>query len=100
MKLKLARYLTKPASYFSYYIVAGGVCAYSAVKEIESWEGFGYALREPNRSLYNKMMSEVKDRYVESPKDRPTEALFLSLILEQQKMIMELVAKISHSRQG
>ena len=43
------------------------------------------------------MMSEVKDRYADyNAKDNmPTEALFLSLILEQQKMITELIAKIS-----
>jgi hypothetical protein len=57
-------------------------------KEIESWGGFGYALREENRSLFNKMMSEVKDRYadcVTAKSNLSTEALFLSLILEQQK---------------
>jgi hypothetical protein len=29
-------------------------------KEIESWKGFEYALREENRILFNKMFSECE----------------------------------------
>jgi hypothetical protein len=27
-------------------------------KEVESWKGFEYALRQPNASLFNKMLTE------------------------------------------
>ena len=27
-------------------------------KEIESWKGFEYALRQPNATLFNKMLTE------------------------------------------
>jgi hypothetical protein len=30
-------------------------------KEIESWKGFEYALREENRLLFNKMLTECQD---------------------------------------
>jgi hypothetical protein len=30
-------------------------------KEIESWKGFEYALREENSSLFNKMLTEIQD---------------------------------------
>jgi hypothetical protein len=30
--------------------------------EIKSWEHFEYALREENRILFNKMLSECKER--------------------------------------
>ncbi|MGC2573696.1 MAG: hypothetical protein WA364_19450 [Candidatus Nitrosopolaris sp.] len=35
------------------------------VKEIESRNGFEYALREENRILFNKMLSDVKSKYVD-----------------------------------
>ena len=31
------------------------------VKEIESWKGFEYALREPNAILFNKMLKECME---------------------------------------
>jgi hypothetical protein len=31
------------------------------IREIESWSNFEYALREENRLLFNKMLSECKD---------------------------------------
>jgi hypothetical protein len=30
-------------------------------REIESWKGFEYALREENRLLFNKMLSECQE---------------------------------------
>ena len=69
-------------------------------KEIESWGRFGYALREENRLLFRKMLNRCrKSEYVSCVKVRgenfSAEALFLFLILEQQKMINELIAKLS-----
>jgi hypothetical protein len=70
-------------------------------KEIESWKGFQYALREENRILFNKMLSECgkNNDYVTAAsfKGEPfaAESLFMALILQQQKMISQLIAKLS-----
>jgi hypothetical protein len=70
-------------------------------KEIEAWKGFEYALREENRLLFNKMLYECQENedYVKvaSSKDEffSTESLFIVLILQQQKMISQLIAKLS-----
>jgi hypothetical protein len=68
-------------------------------KEIESWGGFGYALREENRILFDKMLSNCKVKeYIDCVNTKgenfSTEALFLILIFEQQKMISKLIAKL------
>jgi hypothetical protein len=70
-------------------------------KEIESWEGFEYALREENRILFDKMLSKCRKReYIDCVNAKgenfSTEVLFLILIFEQQKMISELIAKLTH----
>lgn len=60
-------------------------------REIESWKGFEYALREENRNLFNKMLAECQENeyYVSavSSKGEPfaAESLFMFLILQQQK---------------
>jgi hypothetical protein len=72
-------------------------------KEIESWnEHFGYALREENRILFNKMLSECltgEEQYrnaVNSKGENYTaESLFMALIFQQQKMIKNLIDKLS-----
>jgi hypothetical protein len=59
-------------------------------KEIESWKGFEYALREENRILFNKMLSECRENkdYVRAASSKgvsfSAESLFLALILLQQ----------------
>ena len=73
-------------------------------KEIENWRLFARALREENRLLFNQMLSECKKRKeffdcVNSKgKSLAAEGLFLILILEQQKMINELIAKLRHTK--
>jgi hypothetical protein len=70
-------------------------------EEIESWEHFEYALREENRLLFSKMLSECKQNedYMKaaSSKDEflSAESLFMVLILQQQKMINELITRVS-----
>jgi hypothetical protein len=72
-------------------------------KEIESWnEHFGYALREENRILFNQMLSECLSdeeeyRNVVNSKGEnyTTESLFMALIFQQQKMISQLMDKLS-----
>ena len=71
------------------------------IKEIESWKGFEYALREENRILFNKMLSECGENKdyvrVAISKGEPfaAESLFMALILQQQKMISQLIANLS-----
>jgi hypothetical protein len=70
-------------------------------KEIESWKGFQYALKEENGILFNQMLSECRENedYVRAASSKDeyfvAESLFMALILQQQKMINELIAKVS-----
>jgi hypothetical protein len=72
-------------------------------EEIESWGRFGYALREENRLLFHEMLNRCrKSEYVSCVNAKgenfSAEALSLILILEQQKMINELIAKLRDMR--
>jgi hypothetical protein len=73
-------------------------------KEIGSWNNYKYALREENRLLFNKMLIECKENedYIKAAncKDEffSAESLFMVLILQQQKMINELIAKVSERK--
>src|SRR4051812_18742672 len=66
-------------------------------KEVDSWNNFEYTLREENRLLFNKMLSECTENEdyatAASSKDEyfSAESLFMVLILQQQKMINELI---------
>jgi len=70
-------------------------------KEIESWSKFEYALREEDRLLFNKMLNECqqKEEYAKAFKARgeynSAESLFMALIFQQQKMISNLINKLS-----
>jgi hypothetical protein len=70
-------------------------------KEIESWKDFRYALREENALLFNKLLSERgqnKDYIraaISKGENFSAESLFMLLVLQQQKMINELIAKLS-----
>ena len=74
------------------------------VKEIESWKGYEYALREEDRILFNKMLNELQqqEQYREAFKAKgeynSAESLFMALIFEQQKMISNLIDKVSKCR--
>jgi hypothetical protein len=69
-------------------------------KEVGSWKGFEYALRKPNATLFNKMLTEYleNEEYASAFKTKEpqysTESLFMALIFQQQKMISELIKKI------
>ena len=71
-------------------------------KEIDSWNNFEYALREENRLLSNKMLSECKENedLLANSKDEylSAESLFMVLILQQQKTINELIDKASERK--
>jgi hypothetical protein len=70
-------------------------------EEIKSWERFEYALREESRLLFTKMLSECMESegHIKAANSRDeyfsAESLFMVLILQQQKMINELIAKAS-----
>jgi hypothetical protein len=70
-------------------------------KEVVSWKGFEYALRQSNASLFNKMLSEYlenKEEYASAFKSRESqhsvESLFIALIFQQQKMISKLIQQL------
>lgn len=70
-------------------------------KEIESWKDFRCALREEDVLLFNEMLSQCgqnKD-YIRTAVYKgeyySAESLFMLLILQQQKMINELIVKVS-----
>ena len=66
-------------------------------REIQSWKGFEYALRQPNATLFNKMLTECleNEEYAAAFKSKgpqdSVESLFMALILQQQKMISKLI---------
>jgi len=76
-------------------------------QEIGSWRNFEFALRDENRLVFEKMLSECRENedYIKaaSSKDEffSAESLFMALILQQQKMINELITRISsgHTKQ-
>lgn len=65
-----------------------------------SWKGFEYALRQPNASLFNKMLSEYLENKESVPAfksrecQRSAESLFIALIFQQQKMISKLIQQL------
>jgi hypothetical protein len=73
-------------------------------KEIDSWSNFEYALREESRLLFNKMLSECKENesYIRAANSKDeffsAESLFMVLILQQQKTIRDLIAKVSERK--
>jgi hypothetical protein len=68
--------------------------------EIKSWKGFEYALRKPNATLFNKMLTECleNEEYAAAFKTKgpqnSAESLFMALIFHQQKMISKLIEHI------
>jgi len=70
-------------------------------KEIEAWKGFEYALREENKTLFNKMLSN-KGEYADCMSSRgenfSTEVLFMILIYEQQQIINQLIARLAKEK--
>jgi hypothetical protein len=73
-------------------------------KEVESSKGFEYALRKPNATLFSKMLKECleNEEYASAFKTKgpqySTESLFMALIFQQQKMIIELIKKLGSNQ--
>jgi hypothetical protein len=68
-------------------------------REIKPWTHFEYALRVENRLLFSKMLSEYieNEHYAKAASSEyfSAESLFTVLILQQQNMINELIAKVT-----
>jgi hypothetical protein len=70
-------------------------------KEIESWSSFEYAMREEDRILFKKMLNECQkeEEYGKAFKAKgeynSAESLFMALIFQQQKLISQLIDKLS-----
>jgi hypothetical protein len=66
--------------------------------EIESWNSFGNILRNENRIIFRQMLEDIK-AYPETAKAKGKnfsfESMCMGLILQQQKMINELLCKLS-----
>jgi hypothetical protein len=75
-------------------------------EEIKSWKDFAYALREENALLFNKMLMECEQNedYIRAANSKDeffsAESLFMVLILQQQRTINELIAKVSKQKGG
>ena len=77
------------------------------VKEIKSWSNFEYCLREEDRILFNKMLNECQKEEefskafnAKGEYNSTTESLFLALIFQQQKMISQLIDKLSKYKES
>jgi len=73
-------------------------------KEVKAWNGFEYALRKPNSSLFKQMLNECleNEEYAEAFKTKGSqfspEPLFMALIFQQQKMISKLIESLESSQ--
>jgi hypothetical protein len=77
-------------------------------KEIHSWESFKYALREENAVLFDQMLKECQNNEGEEAQFAnavnskgelfSAESLFMTLILQQQRMINKLIQKLSNMK--
>ena len=73
-------------------------------KVIEAWKSFEYSLKEDDRILFNKMLNECqKEEYAKAFNAKgeynSAESLFMALIFEQQKMISNLINKLSEYKE-
>ena len=67
-------------------------------EEIDSWKGFGWALRKDFREVWDRMLGEARETYggaVEaSGMPIKTDPFFMALLLLQQRMIQDLRAEL------
>ena len=71
------------------------------IEELESWKGFGDALRAEDRELFTEMLREC-DEYIPSMHAKASpftaEALLMSILFAQHKRIMQIVREIEELR--
>jgi hypothetical protein len=69
--------------------------------EIKSWDSFGNILRNENRTIFCQMLEDIKT-YSETAnvkgKNFSFESMCMGLILQQQKMINEILCKLSTNK--
>ena len=70
--------------------------------ELESLKTFGDALREESRLLFEKMMSELDPETLKKARvaKDPFEVVAMALILNQQKIIRELMQQLKKQSSG
>jgi hypothetical protein len=73
-------------------------------KEIQSWDSFKHALRKENAILFDQMLKECQEKEgevqfanaVDSKGEYfAAESLFMILILQQQRMINQIINKVN-----
>jgi hypothetical protein len=68
--------------------------------EVESWSKMAYALRQEDRVLFSKMLSEIKQYSAAFEKmtgaSTPAESLLMSIILQNQEMINSLMSRFEY----
>ena len=70
--------------------------------EIKKWEGFSKALRNDDREAFEQMMNACRNyASAASNATRPVllEAMFMSILLAQQKTLMEIKRDLAHIKQ-
>jgi hypothetical protein len=67
-------------------------------EEIESWKGFGWALRKEDRELWEAMIKDLRENFGDavekSGKNLTTDPFFMALLLAQQRIIKQLKDKL------
>ena len=70
--------------------------------EIKKWEGFSGALRDEDREAFEQMMNACRNyASAASNATRPVllEAMFMSILLAQQKALMEIKRNVAGIKQ-
>jgi len=70
--------------------------------EIKRWDGFSRALRNDDREAFEQMMNACRNyASAASNATRPVllEAMFMSILLSQQKALMEIKREVESIRQ-
>ena len=70
--------------------------------EIKKWEGFSKALRNDDREAFEEMMNACRNyASAASNATRPVliEAMFMSILLVQQKALTEIKRDLAHIKQ-
>ena len=63
-------------------------------QEIDKWYNFSFVLRKKNRMLFEEMLQssyKYSDAIITKGKENSTESLFMSLIFDQHKMLINAV---------
>jgi hypothetical protein len=70
--------------------------------EIASWHSFGIILRNESRIIFCQMLDDIIDTYSETVrakgKNFSFESMCMGLILQQQRIINELLCKLSSKK--